>query len=51
MIIIKKRKYYSNLPSINALQLYFYIKNLFNNYNNLITYLNVKRDKYSKKLG
>ena len=42
MIIIKKPKYYSTSPSINAFLLYLYINNLFNNYNNLIIYINVK---------
>jgi hypothetical protein len=42
IIIIRKDKYYSNSPSINAFLLYLYINNLFNNYNNLITYTNVK---------
>ena len=42
IIIIRKDKYYSTSPSINAFLLYLYINNLFNNYNNLITYINVK---------
>ena len=42
IIIIRKDKYYSTSPSINAFLLYLYINNLFNNYNNLITYNNVK---------
>ena len=42
IIIIRKDKYYSTSPSINAFLLYLYINNLFNNYNNLIIYINVK---------
>ena len=42
MIIIKIPRYYSTSPSINAFLLYLYINNLFNNYNNLIIYINVK---------
>ena len=42
IIIIRKDKYYSTSPSINAFLLYLYINNLFNNYNNLITYINAK---------
>ena len=42
IIIIRKDKYYSTSPSINAFLLYLYINNLFNNYNNLIKYTNVK---------
>ena len=42
IIIIRTDKYNSTSPSINAFLLYLYINNLFNNYNNLITYTNVK---------
>ena len=42
MIINKKLKYCSTSPSINVFLLYLNINNLFNNYNNLIKYINVK---------
>ena len=41
MIIIKKPKYYSILPTINDFLLYLYTHNLFNNYNYLNIYINV----------
>ena len=39
---VKKPKYYSTSTNINAFLLYLHISNLFNNYNNLIVYINVK---------